>query len=124
MSEKSPEDKYAEFNRQMNAGLELQKQDDEDAERGPIVRQVRAVVTEAYKNHRDENSAYDELRSFQDSFAEHFGRIEAQRYRLYHVIIGSTPSGSADLFDAEGEWSIVSEMRKLAEKYNIPLEEA
>lgn len=103
----------------MELGFELQKQDNEDPERGPIVRQVRALVSAAYRNHRDENSPYNELSSFQRSFAEHFGRTEAQRYRLYHVIIGSTPPGNADLFDAEGEWSIAQVMQGLAEKYRV-----
>lgn len=119
MSEGLPEKKYEEFERQMNAGFELQKQDNEDPRRGPIVRQVRALVRAAYKNHRDENSPYNELGLFQKSFVEHFGKTEAQRYRLYHVIIGSTPPGNADLFDAEREWSIAEAMQHLAEKYRI-----
>ena len=119
MSEGLPEKKYEEFQRQMNAGFELQRQDNDDSKRGPIVRQVRALVRAAYKNHTDENSPYNELSSFQSAFAEHFGKTEAQRYRLYHVIIGSTPPGNADLFDAEGEWSIAEAMQNLAEKYRI-----
>lgn len=120
MSEGLPEKKYEEFERQMNAGFELQKQDSEDPERGPIVRQTRALVSAAYKNYGNEKSTlYPELNAFQKSFAEHFGRAEAQRYRLYHVIIGSTPSGNSDLFDAEGEWSIAAAMQKLAENYDV-----
>jgi len=123
MSEGLP-GKYEEFQRQMNAGFELQKQDSEDPERGPIVRQVRALVSAAYKNYKDSNSPYSELSSFQNAFVEHFGRAEAQRYRLYHVIIGSTPPGNADLFDAEGDWSIAGAMQNLVEKYHIGIAEA
>lgn len=120
MNEGLSKNQYEEFQRQMNAGFELQKQDNEDPERGPVVRQVRAVRDAAYKNYRDEKSTlYPELSAFQKSFAEHFGKPEAQRYRLYHIIIGSTPSGNSDLFDAEGEWSIAAAMQKLAEKHHI-----
>ena len=119
MSEGLPENKYEEFQQEMNAGLELQKKDLEDSERGPIVRRVRALILAAYEGHKDSNSPYQELSSFQHAFIEHFGRIEAQRYRLYHVMISSTPPGNADLFDAEGEWSIAEAMRNLAEKYHI-----
>lgn len=124
MSEGPPENRYEKFQQEMNAGFELQKQDNEDPEHGPVVRQVRALVSAAYKNHRDINSPYSELSSFQSAFAEHFGRTEAQRYRLYHVIIGSTPPGNADLFDAEGEWSIAQAMQGLAEKYRVGYSDA
>lgn len=124
MSEGPPENIYEKFQQEMNAGLELQKKDTEDPDRGPIVRRVRALILAAYKNHKDSDSPYHELSSFQHAFIEHFGRNEAQRYRLYHVIIGSTPPGNADLFDAEGEWSIADAMQNLAEKYRVDYSEA
>ena len=122
MSEGLPEKKYEELERQTNLGLELQRQDAEDPERGPIVRQVRAVFAAAYKSYKDKNSPYKDLSLFQNSFVDHFGAAEAHRYRLYHLIIGSTPPGNTDLFDAEGEWSIAEAMQKLAEKYHLESE--
>ena len=120
MSEGLSKNQYEELQRQMNAGFELQKQDNEDPERGPIVQQVRAVQNAAYKNFGNEKSTlYPEFKAFQDSFLEHFGSNEARRYRLYHVIIGSTPSGNEDLFDAEGEWSIAEAMQRLAKEHHI-----
>ncbi len=125
MSEGLQKNQYEELQRQMNAGFELQKQDNEDPERGPIVQQVRAVQNAAYKNFGNEESTlYPEFQEFQKSFGEHFGRAEAQRYRLYHVIISSTPPGNADLFDAKGEWSIAAAMQKLAEKHHIEYPDA
>ena len=128
MSEGLPIKNYDKFQQQMNAGLELQRQDNEDPERGSVVRRVRAVVSAAYKNHRDSNSPYAELTSFQNSFAEHFGRDEALRYRLYHLIISGSPPQEADLFDfvdakdAKEKWSIALAMQNLAEKYHIDTE--
>ena len=122
MSEGLPEDKYKEFNQLMEGGFELQKQDSEDPERGPVVREMHAIVEAIYKNHRDNIPPYEDLSSFQHAFLEHFGRAEAQRYRLYHLIIGSSPPGDSDLFDADGEWSIAEAMRKLVEKYHISTE--
>lgn len=125
MSEGLSKNQYEELQRQMNAGFELQKQDHEDPERGPIVQQVRAVQNAAYKNFGNEKSTlYPEFKAFQDSFLEHFGSNEARRYRLYHVIISSTPSGNTDLFDAEGEWSIGAAMQKLAETYGVVYDDA
>ncbi|MDE1919777.1 MAG: hypothetical protein KGH56_03780 [Patescibacteria group bacterium] len=119
MSEKPPEKEGAyEMARRLNdAGFELQRQDNEDPVRGSIVRHARAVMHAAYTNHED--PLFEDLSLFQRKFIEHFGSKEAGRYRLFHYIIGSSPSGEHDLFDAEGEWSIAGAMRKLAEKYHI-----
>ncbi len=130
MSERLPgekEDKMLqileEVRRNRDAGLELQRKDNEDPERGPIVQQVRAVMSAANKNY-SENPLYNELLSFQKSFLEHFGKSEAQSYRLFHASLGSTPPGNADLFDAEGEWSIAQAMQNLAEKYRVSYTDA
>ncbi len=109
-----------EIRRQNKAGLELRKLDDEDPERGSIVQQVRAIERALWKYSGNENSIpYSEFEAFKRSFLEHFGKTEARRYRLFHVILGSTPPGNADLFDAEGEWSIAEAMQNLTEKYHI-----
>lgn len=110
------------FRQDSAAGLELQRQDKEDPKRGPIVRQVRAVHEEAYRHYEKKGTIFDDFDSFEKSFAGHFGQKEAWRYRLYHLITGSTPPGTADLFDAEGEWSIAAKMRELAEKYHVDIE--
>lgn len=132
MSEKNPatsndallESRLKEFREQMAAGQELQRQDKEDPVRGPIVRSVRQFVLEASKRSMEENSPYTELASFRNAFMEHFGNDTARRYRLFHVIIGSTPPATSDLFDAEGEWSIATKMDELAQKYQISEEDA
>lgn len=113
----------AEFQRSKEAGLELQRKDNEDPERGPIVQQVRAVMSAASKNH-SENPLYNEVSLFQKSFLKHFGETEARRYHLLHASLGSTSPGNADLFDAEGEWSIGAAMQKLAETYGVVYDDA
>ncbi len=103
---------------------ELQKQDLEDPERGPSVRMARKVCLAAYSKPK-ENPLFDELASFQRSFIAHFGRADAQRYRLFHYMTGSTPNEDVDLFDfvdpddAEERWSIATAMQNLSEKYHI-----
>ena len=121
MSEKPSEreDVYERARRLNDAGFELQKQDNEDFERGPIVRHAHAVMHTAYKNRG--SPLFKDFNFFQKNFIEHFGSKEANRYRLFHYIIGSSPSGENDLFDAEGEWSVAAAMRKLAEKYHIDM---
>lgn len=123
MSEKPPgEDKLEIYRKKFAAGFELQKKELEDPERGPTVRQVRAVLSAANKNYNEDGSFYNELSTFQASFIEHFSRTEAKRYRLFHYLIGSTPPIEADLFDGEGEWSIAGKTHDLAEKYHIHIE--
>jgi len=127
MSEKFPtkpdaaalERQLREYQEQMAVGQELQRQDREDPVRGPIVRMVRMVVLEASKTVMEKDSAYAELSAFWNAFLEHFGSDEARRYRLFHIIIGSTPPSTADLFDAEGEWSIALKMQEFTEKYGF-----
>lgn len=108
-----------EYQEQMVAGQELQRQDREDPERGPIVRAVRVATIEASKRVAEKDSPYNELEVFRNAFMEHFGSQEARRYRLFHIIIGSTPPSTSDLFDADGEWSIATKMQELSEKYGM-----
>lgn len=120
MSEESPREDpdkaFREaFARESAAGFKLVEEDKADPERGPIVRLAKAVGKAAA---RFGTPLYEELNTFCIAFAQHFEK-DARRYRLYHVIIGSGPRGTADLFDAEGEWSIAAKMRELAQKYNI-----
>lgn len=104
------------FAQSVATGRELVRQDGEDPERGPLVRLVCSVMKAA----RYGTPLYKEIETFYTAFSSHFkNEKEAKRYRLYHIVIGSTPSGMADLFDTEGEWSIAAKMRELAEKYHI-----
>ncbi len=104
---------------QNDAGFKLVEKDKADPERGPIVRLVRAVYKAAYKDLLTHGPLFGEFDLFRKSFVEHFGLTEATRHRLYHIIIGSGPLEKSDLFDAEGEWSVAENMRKLALKYHI-----
>lgn len=99
----------------LKAGFKLQEQDRNDPERGPLVQEARAVMREVYKN----PALYEEYMDFCDAFKAHFSSEEAQKYRLYHAFIGSTPPGTADRFDAEGAWSIAGKIREFTEKYHI-----
>lgn len=107
---------------QNNAGFKLVEEDNADSERGPIARKVRTVRNAAFKNFIDKGPLSEDFIFFQKLFLEHLGFTEAYRYRLFHIIIGSSPPWNADLFDAEGKWSIAEAMRKLAEKYHIDIE--
>lgn len=127
MSEKFPtnpdesilERSLREYQEQKAAGEELLKQDAEDPERGPIGQAVRFAVIEAGKRTVGKDSPYEGLVAFRAAFVKHFGNQGARRYRLFHVLIGSTPPPTSDLFDAEGEWSIAEAMQHLVEKYRI-----
>ena len=116
------EDLFARIRQASEAGSKLEEADRADRERGPVVQLVRVVYRAAYKNSLTKGPLFNEFHLFQKSFIEHFGGTEAQRYRLYHIIVGSGPFGDANLFDAEGEWSIATKMRELAKKYNIDIE--
>ncbi len=100
-------------------GFELQRQDETDPVRGPIVRLSRKVFKEAMLN--GNTALREEFATFCDStFPQSFENpSEARNYRLYHYIIGGSPTGNHSDFDMEGENSIAKEMERLAEKYNI-----
>lgn len=100
--------------------MELVRQDEADPMRGPVRRRVQAVYEAAYRA-GNESPFFREFQEFQFAFRDHFGQEEALRYRLFHLIIGSGPMGSADLFDAEGEWSIAAKTEELAQKYGVAL---
>lgn len=122
-SENPSEEDIFKRTRQLNAaGFKLMEEDKADLERGPIVRLVHAVFHAAYEKYGDKDSPFGDLSLFQKSFVTHFGDTEALQYRLYHLIIGSSPPGNTNLFDAEGEWSIAEKMRELAKKYHIDIE--
>ncbi|MDO8620138.1 MAG: hypothetical protein Q7R64_02210 [bacterium] len=87
------------------------------------VRQVRsAVMTGTDTTSRQ---AYSELVAFAQKFQSKVPDWE--RYRLYHIFIGSTPPGSADLFDVEGplaeEFSIARFAESLTERFKLKTEE-
>ncbi|MDO8741954.1 MAG: hypothetical protein Q7J45_00245 [bacterium] len=127
MSEKLPanpdesllERSFREYQEQKAAGEELLRQDAEDSERGPIGQAVRFAVIEAGKRNVGKDSPYEGLVAFRAAFMEHFGNQGARRYRLFHVLVGSTPPPTSDLFDAEGEWSIAKAMQNLVQKYSL-----
>lgn len=108
---------------------ELEKvwnQDKADAVRGPIIKIAEDVLHAASMRGTLDDPLLVEVGELVRSFSEQFGdttwteeqkKSEAQRYRLYHRIIGSTPEG--DLFDTEGPNSIGEKMRALAQKYGI-----
>ncbi len=123
MGEKPPEDKYKESQRRNDIGFELVEQDKADPERGPIVWQVRAILEKARADYQGNIGFFNDLESFRESFNDHFTVAGARRYRLYHLMSGSLPRGSADLFDAEGELSIAEKIKSLAEKHDIRVEE-
>jgi len=113
---------------QNDASFKLIEEDKADPERGPVVRLVHAVFRAAVddyidksKNSTDKSPLFDDFELFKKSFIEHFKNTdtEAKRYRLYHIIIGSSSPWNTDLFDAEGKWSIATKMRELATKYHI-----
>ena len=110
-----------------NAGFKLVEEDKADPERGPIVRLVRAVYRAAYKDLLTHGPLFKDFDLFRQSFIKHFDTTEAQRYRLYHIIIGSGPAPDTDFDfvdppDAKEKWSIAENMKKLAEKYHIDTE--
>ena len=108
-----------------DAGFKLVEEDNADPDRGPIARLVRGVFKAAVADYiKNENRSpfFDDFEAFRQSFLKHFTVTEAQRYRLYHIIIGSSPNEKANFFDVEGEWSVAEAMRKLAKKYNIDIE--
>ena len=115
MNEGNPEDPHATFG--ADAGFELQRQDREDPERGPVVRQVRALLRAALAS----KALRAEIEMFYTDFIGHFGDTEARKHRLLHLLIGSSPLGTANIFDAEGEWSIAAKTRSLARDYDIAL---
>ncbi|MCX6788150.1 MAG: hypothetical protein NT108_03250 [Candidatus Kaiserbacteria bacterium] len=123
MSEKLPENEHEKFQKSVEVGFELQRQDAEDSERGPIVRRMRAIVEKARENYEDNVGFLNDLASFRESWNDHFTVAGARRYRLYHLMTGSSPLGSAIFFDAEGEWSIAKKVQELAEKHTIRTEE-
>ena len=119
MSEKLPaEEKLPDENelrKLMDDGIELKRQDEADPVRGPIVLLARRVFREAVLG--GNKKFVEEFETFRNSFSNQFANPEeARRYRLYHYLIGSTPPGTADLFDSEGEGSLAEGVRKLAEK--------
>ena len=93
-------------------GFELQRQDESDPVRGPIVRLSRKVFNEAMLGKKQ--GLLGEFETFRDSLSP-----EARKYRLYHYIVGGSPGGNVNLFDMEGEHSIAREMGRLAQKYHI-----
>ncbi len=112
MSESAPR------NPSFEAGLALQRQDEADPARKSIMDLSRTILRVAYSDL--EHSLLEEVVALQHSFPGQFkDPEEAKRYRLYHYIIGSSPEGSNDLFDAEGERSLEKRLRELAEKYHI-----
>jgi len=112
MSESAPR------NASFEAGLALQRQDEEDPVRGPIVNLSRKVLRAAYEDL--EHPFLEEFEALQASFPKQFADPkEAWRYRLYHYIIGSSVEPKNDLFDTEGPQSLTEGIRKLAQRYNI-----
>lgn len=129
-AESGKEKSLREFQERKDTGSKLVEGDKTDPERGPIVRLVRKTSLAAGKDYAEKISKnpsersqfFDDFQAFVQSFLGHFGPTEARRYRLYHIIIGSSPLGDANLFDAEGEWSVATKMSELAKKYNIDIE--
>lgn len=125
MSERTPIDIdqfAADFKRSGEAGLELMKQDAQDAERGPIVRKVRSLMHAFVEKGMGDGSAYSDFSTHQQAFMQHFGE-DARKYRLFHLICGSTPHGDAVLFDADGEWSLSHAIDTIADRHNIQVGE-
>ena len=114
MSESAPRD----FAYAYEAGMVLQRQDEADPARGPIVSLARRVKEAAYAelNTPLSQDLYKLQISFRDQFKD---SSEATRYRLYHYIMGSSVEPSNDLFDTEGAGSVTEGIRALAQKYNI-----
>ena len=106
----------------IDGGIEMKRQDDADPVRGPTARLARKVF-EGYMEAElsgNNEGLVKEFETLRDSFSKQFtDPEEARRYRLYHYIIGSTPSGTSDLFDSEGEGSITEGINALAKKYHI-----
>jgi len=112
MSESAPR------NAAYEAGMVLQRQDEADPVRGPIMSLARKVLRAAYEDL--EHPLSEEFEVLQTSFSKQFADPkEAQRYRLYHYIIGSSVEPKNDLFDTEGPQSLTEGIRKLAQRYNI-----
>lgn len=100
----------------------LLKEDEVHPVRGVALRLTRKVVSAAYT--QLDGPLYKDLQTVQDAFINQFeNRKDAYRYRLYHVLIGGSPPGSADLFDGEteGQISIEEGLRRLAEKHHIDI---
>lgn len=51
---------------------------------------------------------YPKLKTFLDQLSSKYGRQHLRKYRLYHIIVGSTPGADMTLFDLPGEDSIYS----------------
>lgn len=126
MSEKRPEDESKERESRdresYETGQMLLKEDEVHPVRGVALRLTRKVVSAAYT--QLDGPLYKDLQTVQDAFINQFeNRKDAYRYRLYHVLIGGSPPGSADLFDGEteGQISIEEGLRRLAEKHHIDI---
>lgn len=107
MSEKIPrpeeiaaklEEQFKQYSQERNTLEEVLGRDEKDPERGPVIRMVRSVAGAS-------GDCHEEVVSFHKKFTAHFGDVSG-RYRLLHIMDGSTPLIGSDLFDAEGEWSI------------------
>lgn len=92
--------------------------DERDPIHGPAIARIHEILETGVVG-PDADAFIDDLAAFQQEFLKHFGDHEARRYRLFHTIIGSTPPRSADLFDAEGEWSVARRMAELARQHGI-----
>lgn len=104
------------------AGMVLQRQDEADPIRGPVVNLARRVKEVASAD--IDTPLWQEFYALQTSFRDQFrDPAEALRYRLYHYILGSSVEASNDLFDIEGPKSVAESIRSLAKKYNIDTDE-
>ena len=72
-------------------------------EREETVQALRELLVKAY----DENSleTHEKIINKSDRLKANYGK-EVYRYRLYHLLIGSTPGENVDLFDFPEEDSI------------------
>lgn len=104
-------EQFKRYPQEQHTLAEVLGRDEKDSERGPIIRMVRSVAAAP-------GDCHEEVVSFHKNFTTHFGDASG-RYRLVHIMKGSTPPIGSDLFDAEGEWSIAAKLQQLSEKYRV-----
>lgn len=124
LSDGDPE--LEEAQRESKISQQLLADDLADPVRAQQWRHAQRMHEADLKSESEENpELHDELHAFLSAFAVYMSEAVAGgagRYRLYHALVGSTPPGVAESFDAEGEWSLASKVTELAEKYHLSLD--
>lgn len=83
------------------------------------VEEIHTILSEraAADDHEARNAMIDFIEQFRNKFDNPEGDFD--RYRLYHILCGSTPRNYDDRLDEEGNQEILRFVDKLARDYDL-----